>query len=139
MGGMKAILLFAGLLLLGASSFFAIAADEKAAEEGKGPLYHVVSIKFKADATKEQIREVEEAFAGLKEKIPQIKSVTWGRNVSPEKHDKGFTHCFIFTYASEKDRDEYLVHPEHEAFVKIIGPLMEDVFVLDFWSDAPPQ
>ena len=97
-------------------------------------LFHVVSLKFKSSATKAQIKAVEDAFAGLKEKIPGITSIEWGTNVSPEKHDKGFTHCFILAFNSEKDRDAYLPHPEHKAFGKVLGPVMEDVFVIDFWS-----
>mgnify|MGYP006174763385 CR=1 FL=1 len=41
---------------------------------------------------------LEEAFLALKAKIPQIQAVEWGTNVSPEKHDKGFTHCFILVF-----------------------------------------
>ena len=82
----------------------------------------------------EQIKAVEEAFVGLKEKIPGVASVTWGTNVSPEKHDKGFTHCFILTFASEKDRDAYLPHQDHKAFGKVLGPVLADVFVIDFWG-----
>ena len=97
-------------------------------------LFHVVSLKFKPSATKEQIKAVEDAFAALKTKIPGITSLDWGTNVSPEKHDKGFTHCFVLSFASEKDRDAYLPHPEHKAFGKVLGPVMDDVFVIDFWS-----
>ena len=104
-------------------------------KEGK-KLFHVVSLKFKDGATKEQIKAVETAFAALKEKVPGIVAMTWGTNVSPEKHDKGFTHCFILAFDSDKDRDAYLTHPEHQAFGKVLGPVMADVFVLDFWGDV---
>jgi hypothetical protein len=99
-----------------------------------GKLYHVVSFKFKETATKEQIKQVEDAFRDLKKKIKEIQSYEWGTNVSPEKHDKGFTHGFILTFKSDKDRDAYLVHPDHKAFGKIVGPVLADVFVIDFWS-----
>jgi hypothetical protein len=98
-------------------------------------LYHVVSFKFKETATKEQIKEVEEAFAALPAKIPTITSFAAGTNVSPEKHAKGFTHGFVLTFASDKDRDDYLVHPDHAAFGKLVGPVLADVFVIDFWSE----
>jgi hypothetical protein len=111
---------------------FPAAAEQK---EGK-KLFHVVSLKFKEGATKEQIKAVEEAFAALKEKVPGIVAMTWGTNVSPEKHDKGFTHCFVLCFNDDKDRDAYLVHPEHKAFGKVLGPIMADVFVLDFWGDV---
>ena len=102
--------------------------------KNSGKLFHVVSLKFKPSATKEQIKAVEDAFVALKEKIPGIASLDWGTNASPEKHDKGFTHCFVLSFASEKDRDAYLPHPAHKAFGKVLGPVMDDVMVIDFWS-----
>ncbi len=95
-------------------------------------LNHVVSLKLKPAATSEQIKAVEDAFRALKQKIPEIVTLEWGTNVSKEKHDKGFTHCFILSFRNEKDRDAYLVHPDHKAFGKVLGPVMEDVFVIDF-------
>ena len=105
------------------------------AERSQGKkLQHVVSFKFKDSATKEQIKEVEDAFRGLKGKIKEIKALEWGTNVSPEKHDKGFTHCWILSFSSDKDRDTYLHHPDHKAFGKLVGPVIADVFVIDFWA-----
>lgn len=108
-----------------------------AAAGGRGnKLFHVVSLKFKPSATKAQIKAVEDAFVGLKGKIPAIESLTWGTNVSPEKHDKGFTHCFVLAFATERDRDAYLPHPDHKKFGSVLGPVLEDVFVIDFWGPA---
>jgi hypothetical protein len=97
-----------------------------------GSLQHVVCFKFKATASPAEIGKVEMAFAALKAKIPEIASLAWGTNVSPEQLNKGFTHCFILTFKTEKDRDAYLVHPDHKAFGKLVGPAVEDVFVIDF-------
>lgn len=108
------------------------AADAKPA--GRGKLVHMVAFKFKETATSADIRKVEEAFAALPGKIPQIASYEAGTNVSPEKLDKGFTHGFLLTFRSAQDRDEYLVHPDHKEFGKIIGPYIADVFVIDFWG-----
>ena len=101
-----------------------------------GKLQHVVCFKFKTTATAQDIKNVEEAFQALKQKIPQVVTLEWGTNVSKEKRDKGFTHCFILTFKSEKDRDAYIEHPEHKAFGKIVGPVLDDVFVVDFWPQA---
>jgi hypothetical protein len=97
-------------------------------------LNHVVSFKFKSTASPEEIRKVEQAFGELKKKISQVQSYEWGTNVSKENRDKGFTHCFILTFKSEKDRDAYIQHPEHAAFVKVALPSVDDVFVIDFWA-----
>ena len=118
------------LVLLGmAMSAFAADASAK-----NGKLRHVGSFKFKDTATPDQIREVEDAFRALKNKIPGIVSIEWGTNVSTEKRDKGFTHCFIVTFKNEKDRDAYIIHPEHKKFVDFALPSVADVFVLDFFA-----
>jgi len=106
-------------------------------EQGNKRLFHVVSLKFKEGTSKEKIKEVEDAFVGLKDKIPGIAAVTWGTNVSPEKHDKGFTHCFVLVFNTDKDRDEYLVHDDHKKFGSLLGPVLADVMVIDFWGDVP--
>ncbi len=124
---MKTISVLIGVLLCLSISAFAQGAK-------KGKLLHVVSFKFKDTASKEQIKQVEDAFRDLKKKISEIKDYKWGTNVSPEKHDKGFTHGFILTFNNEKDRDAYLVHPDHKAFGKVVGSVLADVFVIDFWT-----
>lgn len=97
-------------------------------------LQHVVCFKFKGAATPEEIKKVEQSFEQLKQKIPQVVSLEWGTNVSKEKRDKGFTHCYVLTFKTEKDRDAYIEHPAHQAFVGIVGPVLDDVFVIDFWA-----
>jgi len=36
--------------------------------------------------------------------------------------------------STENDSDTYIAHPDHKAFGKILGPVLEDVFVIDFWA-----
>ena len=107
-------------------------ADE--APAAKGPVYHVVAVKFKEGTSPEKIKAIEQAFAELKTKIPFVQTLHWGTNVSPEQKNKGFTHCFVLTFATQKDRDAYLVDPAHKAFVELAGPSFEDVLVIDFES-----
>lgn len=127
---MKTILIVIGLIA--ALGLCAVAVAQSPAKKGK--LRHVVALKFKESATQDQIKQVETAFRDLKRTIPQIAEFEWGTNVSPEKHDKGFTHLFLLTYHTEKDRDEYLVHPEHKKFVDLLVPIMADAFVVDYWA-----
>lgn len=126
---MKIAILLTACLFFAFSSF-SVAADE--ATTTKGPVYHVVCVKFKEGTTPDQIRAVEEAFRDLKTKIPGVMTLHWGTNVSPEKKNEGFTHCFVLTFGTEKDRDAYLVDPAHKAFGKLAGPHFDKVFVIDF-------
>ena len=100
--------------------------------QAAGKVHHVVCFKFKSTASADEIKKVEEAFRALQDKIPGIESLKWGTNVSKEQKSKGFTHCFILTFKTDKDRDVYLEHPEHKAFIKLVGPVVDDVFVIDF-------
>jgi hypothetical protein len=114
-------------------TFAAIArADEKAKNPNLGKVRHVVLFKFKQGTTPEQIKEVEDAFRALPGKIPQIAGFEWGTNMSPEKLDQGFTHCFLLTFADAKARDAYLPHPAHKAFGKVLRPHLDKVLVVDF-------
>ncbi|MEX0275077.1 MAG: Dabb family protein [Flavobacteriaceae bacterium] len=101
-----------------------------------GPiLRHVVLFKFKEGTTPADIKKVEDAFTALPEKIPQIKDFEFGTNNSPEGLDKGFTHCFFLSFKSSEDRDLYLPHPDHKAFGEVLTPHLEDVLVIDYWSE----
>ena len=138
---MKYLLLVAALVFSFAT--IGLAAEKKAAkptksdnksDEKKPRLRHVVAFKFKEGTTKEQIKQVETAFRDLQKRIPEIKKFEWGMNNSPEGKNKGCTHAFVLTFRTEKDRDTYLPHAAHKEFGKLVGPLIDDVFVLDYWA-----
>lgn len=97
-------------------------------------LRHVVLFNFNEKATPDTIQKIEQAFASLKDKIKEVHSFEWGTNNSPEGLDKGLTHCFFVTFLSEADRATYLPHPKHQEFVAMIGPFVEDVTVVDYWT-----
>jgi len=111
-----------------------IASEAQSTKESKA-LRHVVLFKFKDSSSAEDVKKVEQAFADLSKKLPLIKGYEWCKNNSPENLNQGLTHCFILTFSSEKDRDEYLVHPDHKAFGKILGPHLDKVTVVDFWTE----
>lgn len=108
---------------------------EKTVETTGPQLRHVVLFKFKETSSEEDIQGVEDAFNALPSKIPLIKGYEWGMNNSPENLNKGFTHCFFLTFNSEADRDAYLPHPDHKVFEDIAGPHIEDVLVVDYWTE----
>ncbi|WP_185154590.1 Dabb family protein [Flavilitoribacter nigricans] len=108
---------------------------EPEAEANQKMLRHVVLFKFKDTATEADIKSVEDAFMALPAKIPEIKDLEWGTNNSPEGLAKGFTHCFFLSFESEEDRAVYLPHPDHKAFGAVLGPHLDDVLVVDFWTN----
>lgn len=97
-------------------------------------LRHIVLFKFKETSSNVDVKKVEAAFVNLPTKIKEIKGFEWGLNNSPESLNKDFTHCFMVTFKSEEDRNKYLPHPDHLAFVEVLKPHLEDVLVLDYWA-----
>ena len=98
-------------------------------------LKHAVFLKFKESASPDDVRAVEAGLAGLPAKIDAIKAFEWGTNNSPETHDQGFTHCFMFTFDSEEGLKEYADHPAHREVGGQLLPKMEKIRVIDFWAE----
>ena len=113
---------------------FAMNVTAQTKKETSKLLQHVVLFKFKDDAKPDDVKKVEEAFIALKSQIKEIKAVEWGLNNSPENLNQGFTHCFLVSFASEKDREIYLPHPKHKEFVATLGPVLEKALVIDYWQ-----
>ena len=98
-------------------------------------LRHIVLFKFKEGASADSINLAIEAFKALPAKIETIRQFEWGTNNSPENLNKGFTHCFQLTFNSDEDRSVYLPHPDHQAFGQVLGPVLDDVLVFDYWAE----
>lgn len=105
-----------------------------AQSEIKKQLRHVVLFSFKSTSSVDDVKKVEDAFRALPSKIKEIKGFEWGKNNSPEGLDQGFTHCFLVSFNSEKDREVYLPHPAHKAFVDVLKPHLDKVLVIDYWA-----
>ena len=99
---------------------------------GDGPVRHVVHFKFKKEATPEQIKGVVDGFAALKTKIDFVQNIEFGTNMSPEGLDKGFGYCWIVSFKNAQDRDAYIVHPAHKAYVETLKPVLDEAMVVDF-------
>ena len=97
-------------------------------------LRHVVLFAFKETATPTVLQAIEQAFAALPPQIAEIKGYEGGTDVSVEHLADGYTHCFLVTFASLPDRDAYLVHPAHQAFVAWLQPHLAKALVIDYWA-----
>lgn len=96
---------------------------------------HMVLFSFKPNAVESQIKAVEAAFGELKSKIATIEDFEWGLNVSPEGKDQGFTHCFFLTFKDREGFDVYLPHPDHKAFSTLARQIVDQVLVVDYWTN----
>ncbi len=98
-----------------------------------GKFRHVVLFKFKEEATPEQIAHIEAEFRKLPSKIDTIVDFEWGRSQTVEESlAQGYTHCFLVTFNDKAGLQTYIPHADHQAFVAILRPLLEEVHVFDY-------
>ncbi|KAF2236684.1 dabb-domain-containing protein [Viridothelium virens] len=103
-------------------------------------IVHVVLFEFKPNTTHKQVHDVCNRMLGLGQKCVHpdtqkkyIKSARGGRDNSPEGHQGGFSHGFVFEFENEDDRKYYLEKdPAHLDFVKDVGTFVQNVRVIDF-------
>jgi heme-degrading monooxygenase HmoA len=119
-------------VLLSVGAMLAMSAS--GAEPPRKVLRHIVLYKFKESVTPEQVQEVIEAFSALPKKINTIIGYEHGPNVSHEGKSDGLTYGFVVTFASEKDLSDYIAHPAHAEYVKVVRDRREKVVVFDLWA-----
>ena len=115
-------------------SFILLTSLHMNAQQEKKELRHVVMFGWKAGTDSIAIQRVVMAFKALPEKIKTIKRFEWGINNSPENLNQGLTYCFLVTFGSEKDRNDYLVNPDHKAFTQLLPNILEKATVVDYWA-----
>lgn len=123
------------LILVLVSTFGTINAQQNA----KKALRHVVMFGWNEGTDPEYVTKIVNAFEALPKQISFIKAFEWGLNNSPENLNKGLTHCFTITFDSESDRDAYIIHPAHKAFVALLNPAPDNVTVFDYWVTNPKE
>jgi lysophospholipase L1-like esterase len=101
---------------------------------GGKSLRHIVLFKFKADLNADQVTQAVAEFAKLKDKIDSVVDIEYGENISVENLSQGFTHCFTVTFQDVASRDAYLTHPAHTQFVEFLEGKLDQVLVVDYWT-----
>jgi Stress responsive A/B Barrel Domain len=122
------------ILLLSAIAIISFNTVEAQKNKNHKVLRHVVMFGWQAGTDSADIRKIVDALRQLPSKIGLIKAFEWGTNSSPENLNQELTHCFFLTFYSEKDRNDYLVHPAHKAFVALLNPAPAKVTVFDYWT-----
>ncbi|KAI0112221.1 stress responsive A/B barrel domain-containing protein [Nemania sp. FL0031] len=104
------------------------------------PINHLVLFQFKADASAEQVEKAYAGMLSLKDAClhattqkPYIKSLTGGKDNSPEGLQNGIQYAFVVEFENTQDRDFYVNNdPAHKAFVTTLSPIIEKVIVVDY-------
>lgn len=109
-----------------------LTASATAENPGAAPFRHAVFFQFKETATDNDITRIVDEFMLLKGKIDTIVDIEWGFSESVEGLNDDFTHAFFVTFEDKAGLETYIPHPDHKAFVEILKPHLEKVFVFDY-------
>lgn len=93
---------------------------------------HVVLFSFNFPIDSNEVRGLDQRFKQLPSLINEVADFETGVDISIENLAKGYEKAYIVSFRDEKDRDTYLVHPHHKAFVDSAQSIIKDALVFDF-------
>jgi hypothetical protein len=133
---MTTLSLGAALAVAALASFMSNSTSALAQGGAAKPYRHLVLFKFKDGTDAAKVDEVVTAFKALPGKLPAIRGFEWGKNVSPENHAQGLTHCFTLTFESKEALEKHYLHePAHKEFGAMLGPILDKVVVVDYVAE----
>jgi len=80
------------------------------------PVEHIVFFKLKP-LTEEQFLDIQKSFVALKDLIPGILEISFGKNISQDDAAAGFDHALRVLFVDEASLRAYAPHAAHQAFV----------------------
>ena len=112
--------------------FFPIGASgtKLGATSYKGHFVHAFNFKFKEGVSEDEIAELMNELAGLKEKIPVLKELVVGKNEA--RWHRGFQYGQISIFEKREDLMTYDKHPEHKKLVRKFIPKLAGGNAMDF-------
>lgn len=95
---------------------------------------HIVLWKFKQEADgktkRENLQLVKEIIEGLPSKIPEIRQLEVGMNITADS--AAYDLALISTFDDESALARYQAHPEHKKLVEALRKVRESRVVADF-------
>ncbi len=116
---MKLILTVTICLLLVGAVIFA------ASESRPTTVVHVINVKWKVDATPEQIQAAVEGAHQLPAKFPGIRRV-WTKNIKYQSPGEGYKQAIVMEFASEDALKKYDGSEAQKAWYKVYLPVRDE-------------
>ncbi len=92
---------------------------------------HVVAYRLKDGVSRAEIAPVAKAIEDLRHAIPGIVSIRTGPNSGPEPYRRGYNWCFMMTFRSRPDLDNYFEHAAHLSVKPMVEAITDDLVVFD--------
>ncbi|MBD2870573.1 Dabb family protein [Paenibacillus arenilitoris] len=94
---------------------------------------HLVAFKFNDGITPAKRQELLDQLLAFRGRIPGIVDLSAGINVTEEAENvHGFTLGLRVTFEDRASLQAYGPHPVHQAFVKSLDGLLDNVIVVDY-------
>ena len=91
---------------------------------------HLVFFKWQEDASTEQIDEIAEGLGNLPEKITDIRTFLFGKDVI--RSERSYDFALVSEFDDLEALNRYNVHPEHQAVVTKVKAAASSVVAVDF-------
>ncbi|MGA6926306.1 MAG: Dabb family protein [Desulfosarcina sp.] len=95
---------------------------------------HVVMMKFKPDVSPEAIDELEAMLDGLPDRIQEIQSYDFGRDVA--RSQRSYDFALVSVFANLDTLKHYQVHPDHQSVLSKLGDMCDHIAAVDY-ENAP--
>ncbi|WP_319409351.1 Dabb family protein [uncultured Desulfosarcina sp.] len=95
---------------------------------------HVVMMKFKPEVTPEDIDELSSLLERLPDRIHEIQSYDFGRDIV--RSDRSYDFALVSVFANLDTLKHYQTHPEHQVVVKKLGGMCAHLAAVDY-ENAP--
>jgi hypothetical protein len=91
---------------------------------------HVVLMKFKENIEEDAIVDIEKTLNVLPNRIPEIESYEFGRDIV--KSERSYDFALVSAFDDLDALDRYRVHPDHQVVVKKLSAACASILAVDF-------
>ena len=112
------------LILIILAATVMTAATTFAADSTPKTVIHVITVKWKSDATPAQINKALEAVNSLPSQYKGITHV-WTRPIKKQVPE-GYNHVIVMEFATEDALKQYVDSPAQKAFYEVYMPIREE-------------
>jgi hypothetical protein len=95
-------------------------------------LHHIVLMKFKSDASEEDLNRLEQMLDALPNKIIEIQTYEFGRDIL--RSERSYDFALVAGFANLETMQRYQTHPDHRKALAHIRAICEDIRAVDFTS-----
>lgn len=96
-------------------------------------LHHIVLMKFKPEVGDDQIGRLEQMLDALPNKIIEIQTYEFGRDVV--RSERSYDFALVSGFANPEAMQRYQIHPDHQKVVAHIREICEDIRAVDFTTE----